>query len=78
MQATRYFITPNVKFLRTISLNSYYAIDSDKREIQTSHNFEQLRDVMPRVEIFTKDEYRFLADRESAFLERKNGGGKKG
>ena len=69
-RATRYFIKPKAQLLRTINLDSYYAIDSDKREMQTSYNFDLIRDVLPRVEIFTKDEYHFLADRESAFLER--------
>ena len=69
-RATRYFITPKAQLLRTIDLSSYYAVETDKREMQTSYNFELIRDVLPKVEIFTKDEYRFLADSESAFLER--------
>ncbi len=69
-RATRYFITPKAQLLRTIDLSSYYAVETDKREMQTSYNFELIRNVLPKVEIFTKDEYRFLADRESAFLER--------
>lgn len=69
-RATRYFITPKAQLLRTIDLASYYAVETDKREMQTSYNFGLIRDVMPKVEIFTKDEYRFLADREDAFLSR--------
>ena len=69
-RATRYFITPKAQLLRTIDLGSYYAVETDKREMQTSYNFELIRDVLPKVEIFTKDECKFLADRENAFLAR--------
>ena len=69
-RATRYFITPKAQLLRTIDLGSYYAVETDKREMQTSYNFELIRDVLPKVEIFTKDECKFLVDRENAFLAR--------
>ena len=72
-RATRYFITPKAQLLRTIDLGSYYAVETDKREMQTSYNFELIRDVLPKVEMFTKDECRFLADRENAFLARMKG-----
>ena len=69
-RATRYFITPKAQLLRTIDIDSYYAVDTDKRQMQTSYNFELIRNTLPQVEIFTKDEYAFLADREMAFLAR--------
>ena len=67
-RATRYFITPKAQILRTVNLDSYYAVETDKREMQTAYNFELIRDILPKVELFTADEYKFLADRESAFL----------
>ena len=69
-RATRYFITPKAQLLRTIDLDSYYAVEMDRRQMQTTYNFDLIRDILPKVEIFTRDEYRFLADRECAFLER--------
>ena len=69
-RATRYFITPKAQILRTVNLDSYYAVETDKREMQTAYNFELIRDILPKVELFTADEYKFLADRESAFLAR--------
>ena len=69
-RATRYFITPKAQLLRTIDIDSYYAVDTDKRQMQTTYNFELIRNTLPQVEIFTKDEYAFLADREMAFLAR--------
>ena len=42
-RATRYFITPKAQLLRTIDLDSYYAVDADRRQMQTSYNFELKR-----------------------------------
>ncbi len=69
-RATRYFITPKAQLLRTIDLDSYYAVDADRRQMQTSYNFELIRETLPSVEVFTEEEYKFLADRECAFRER--------
>lgn len=71
-RATRYFITPKAQLLRTVDLDSYYAVNADERQMQTSYNFELIRDILPKVEIFTQDEYAFLTSRENAFRERMN------
>ena len=57
-RATRYFITPKAQILRTVNLDSYYAVETDKREMQTAYNFELIRDILPKVELFTADDYR--------------------
>lgn len=69
-RSTRYFMTPKAQLLRTIDLDSYYAVETDKRQMQTAYNFDLIRNVLPKVEIFTKDEREFLQDRERAFIER--------
>ena len=69
-RATRYFITPKAQLLRTVNLDSYYSVDADHRDMQTSFNFDLIRDVLPRVRIFTEDESKFLRDRELAFQNR--------
>lgn len=69
-RATRYFITPKAQLLRTVDLGSYYAVDADKREMQTTFNFDLIRSILPAVDIFSPDEYRFLADREASFSKR--------
>ena len=66
-RATRYFITPKAHLLRTIDLDSYYAMSVEKRAMQTTYNFELIREELPRVDIFTADERKFLIDREEAF-----------
>lgn len=69
-RATRYFITPKAQLLRTVDLDSYYAVNVDERQMQTTYNFELIREVLPKVEIFTREEYAFLSSRENAFRER--------
>ena len=69
-RATRYFITPKAHLLRTVNLDTYYSVPLDKRDVQTSFNFELIRDELPAIEIFTGDERKFLKDREDAFAAR--------
>lgn len=66
-RATRYFITPKAHLLRTIDLDTYYAMPVEKRAMQTTYNFELIREELPRVDIFSADERKFLIDREEAF-----------
>lgn len=69
-RATTYSITPKAHLLRTVNLDSYYAKDADARSVQTSYNFELIRDEMPRIEIFSDEERCFLEDSERSFKER--------
>lgn len=69
-RATRYFITPRAQLLRTIDLDTYYAVDVDQRDMQTSYNFELIRSVLPVVDIFTKDECEFLSHCADSFRAR--------
>ena len=64
-RAVRYFITPKAQLLRTIDLDSYYAVAD--RAVQTSYNFKLIREELPEIDIFSQDERRFLVDRENAF-----------
>ena len=67
-RAVRYFITPKAQLLRTIDLDSYYAVVN--RSVQTSYNFQLIREELPSIDIFTVDERKFLEDRENAFRAR--------
>lgn len=69
-RATRYFITPKAHLLRTIDLDTYYAMPIANRAMQTSYNFDLIREELPRVDILTADERKFLTDREEAFRAR--------
>ena len=67
-RAVRYFITPKAQLLRTVDLDSYYAVPN--RAVQTSYNFHLIREELPGIDIFTEDERKFLVDRENAFRDR--------
>ena len=68
-RATRYFITAKAKLLHTIDLGSYYAVPLDRREMQTSYNFELISEELSKIDIFTRDEREFLKTRETIFTE---------
>lgn len=69
-RATRYFITTKGQLLRTIDLKTYYALPIDQRAMQTTYNFDLIRSCLPTIDIFTSDEYAFLAEQERVFRER--------
>ena len=69
-RATRYFITPKGQLLRTIDLGTYYATPFADRVMQTGYNFALIRDQLPAIDVFTRDEYAFLAEQERVFRER--------
>ena len=69
-RATRYFITPKGQLLRTIDLGTYYATPFADRVMQTGYNFALIRDQLPSIDVFTREEYAFLAEQERVFCER--------
>ena len=54
--ATKYKLTPQAHVTMPLDLATYFDKDIDEREIQESFNFDLIRDVLPKVEIFTKEE----------------------
>ena len=58
--ATKYKLTPQAHVTMPLDLATYFDKDIDEREIQESFNFDLIRDVLPKVEIFTKEELEVL------------------
>ena len=58
--ATKYKLTPQAHVTMPLDLATYFDKDIDEREVQESFNFDLIRDVLPRVEIFTKEELEVL------------------
>ena len=58
--ATKYKLTPQAHVTMPLNLATYFDKDIDEREIQESFNFDLIRDVLPKVEIFTKEELEVL------------------
>lgn len=68
--ATRYKLTPQAHVTMPLDLDTYFARDIDEREAQDTFNFELIRDVLPKVSLFTTEEQRTLQAAQDAF--RKN------
>ena len=58
--ATKYKLTPQALVTMPLDLATYFNKDIDEREVQESFNFDLIRDVLPKVEIFTKEELEVL------------------
>ena len=58
--ATKYKLTPQAHVTMPLDLATYFDKDIDEREVQESFNFDLIRDVLPKVKIFTKEELEVL------------------
>lgn len=58
--ATKYKLTPQAHVTMPLDLATYFDKDIDEREVQESFNFDLIRYVLPKVEIFTKEELEVL------------------
>lgn len=65
--ATRYRLTPQAHVTMPLDLATYFDKDIDEREVQESFNFDLIRNVLPKVEIFTKEETELLAAAQKEF-----------
>ena len=65
--ATKYKLTPQAHVTMPLDLATYFEKDIDEREVQESFNFDLIRDVLPKVEIFTKEELEVLNDAQMEF-----------
>lgn len=65
--ATKYKLTPQAHVTMPLDLATYFDKDIDEREVQEYFNFDLIRDVLPKVEIFTKEELEVLNDAQMKF-----------
>ena len=66
-RSTVYSITPKAHILRTVNLDSYYAVDADNRDVQTGYNFDLIRDEFPKIDIFSAEEKARLDECQKLF-----------
>lgn len=71
--ATKYKLTPQAHVTMPLDLATYFDKDIDEREVQESFNFDLIRDVLPKVEIFTKEELEVLNDAQMEFKKNTEG-----
>lgn len=71
--ATKYKLTPQAHVTMPLDLATYFDKDIDEREVQESFNFDLIRDVLPKVEIFTKEELEVLNAAQMEFVKNTEG-----
>lgn len=65
--ATRYNLTPQAHVTMPLDLSTYFDKDIDEREVQESFNFDLIREVLPKVKIFTNEELSVLSAAQREF-----------
>lgn len=65
--STKYRLTPQAHVIMPLDLATYFDKDIDERVVQKSFNFDLIREVLPKVEIFTKEELSVLFAAQKEF-----------
>ena len=66
-RATRYRLSDQAFLLMPLNLETYFAQDVDERQVQTSFNFELIRQQLPSVTLFTSEEMGRLQELQAEF-----------
>lgn len=66
-RATRYHLSAQAHLLMPLNLDTYFEQDLDKRQIQTSFNFELIREQLPSVTLFSDEEMTHLQNLHTEF-----------
>lgn len=66
-RATRYCLSPQAHLLMPIDLDTYFALDVDDRQVQTSFNFDLIRYQLPAVRLFSDEENKHLHELQAEF-----------
>ncbi len=68
--STKYSLSPQAHITMPLNLETYFEKDVDERQIQENFNFELIRHILPKVELFTEEERARLLKAQTIF--RKN------
>lgn len=68
-RATRYSLSPQAHLLMPLNLDTYFAQDIDERQVQTSFNFDLIRQQLPQINLFSNEEQRLLDNLQVEFRE---------
>lgn len=66
-RATRYRLSSQAHLLMPLHLDTYFALEVDERQVQTSFNFNLIRGQLPTVALFTEEEKTWLATLHDEF-----------
>lgn len=65
--ATKYRLTPQAQVTMPLRLDTYFEKDIDQRQVQQSFNFGLIRDILPKVQLFTPEETATLQEAQQLF-----------
>lgn len=68
-RATKYRLTPQAHVTMPLDIDTYFINDVDQRQVQESFNFELIREILPKVQLFTSDELSELEHGQKVFRE---------
>ena len=71
-KATKYKISTSFEVLRIIDLDNYFNDEIDDRQIYSSFNFELIKNILPSITIFTKEELEKLKQLQQVFYDNSN------
>ncbi len=71
--ATKYRLTPQAQVTMPLELETYFDRDIDEREVQESFRFDLICEILPKVEIFTKEELSVLSAAQEEFKRNTSG-----
>lgn len=66
-KATRYSLSAQAHLMMPLDIDTYFIKDVDDRTVQESFNFELIREVLPKVDLFTEDERSRLETAQAEF-----------
>ena len=66
-RATRYSLSPRAHLLMPLDLNTYYAQETDERQVQAGFNFALINEQLPQISLFSEAELAHLNDLQAEF-----------
>lgn len=66
-RATRYRLSDQAHLLMPLNLDTYFSQDIDERKVQTSFNFDLIREQIPTVSLFSDEERKYLHELQKEF-----------
>ncbi len=64
---TKYRLTPQAHVTMPLHIDTYFEKEIDERQVQHGFNFELIREILPNVQLFTKDELEILYESQTVF-----------
>ncbi len=65
--ATKYTLSPQAHVTMPLDIDTYFKDDVDERQVQEGFNFELIKDILPKVSLFSEEEISRLNSAQSSF-----------